>query len=993
MKTSLRNLYILPVLIAGLSLLLALPVAVQAQFTYETLDDPLAASGSGWGTFAFGISGSQIVGSYFDNYDEGIHGFLYNGSIYSPLDNPNSGYGTIATGISGGNIVGWYVDGGNGPHGFLYTNGNYTTLDDPNAAFDGNFYPAPPPGGYGLLLFSSEVDGYGGTIASGIDGGNIVGWYTDANGFIHGFLYNGKTYTTLDDPNGLGTTYASGISGGNIVGWYTDAKGLTHGFLYNGKTYTTLDDPHGVGSTYAQGISGTDIVGWYVDSSGDHGFLYNGTTYTTLDDPNGVGSTFAQGISGNTIVGWYIESRGNQHGFTATLGNPQAGSLQVTIAPAGAITTGAQWQVDGGPTHNGGATVTNLLVGYHTVSFANVIGWITPTNQIVFLIANSTVTAIGTYVVQVPLPLPNGTNGLAYSQQLSVVSGQPPYNWALVSGFLPSGLTLATSGLISGKPTTNGTFNFTVKVTDALSASATQDLTLTVVGPPSVTIQPTNNPFAVTVGNNVCFAVSVTGAGPFSYQWQLNGTNLPNGIITTVAGNGKSGYLGDRGAATNAELSYPSGVAVDDIGSLFIADCYNNVIRKVSTNGIINTVAGNGYGAGTAQGGYSGDGGAATNAELFYPSGVAVDTAGNLFIADSENNVIRKVGTNGIITTVAGNGKGGYLGDGGAATNAELTQPADVAVDATGNLFIADCHNNVIRKVGTNGIITTVAGNGKGGYLGDGGAATNAEFDNPNGVAVDTSGNLFIADWGNSVIRKVGTNGIINTVAGNGYCAGPICGGYSGDGGAATNAELFWPSGVAVEDTGSLFIADSYNNVIRKVGTNGIINTVAGNGDGAGTGYGGYSGDGGAATNAELFYPSGVAVDTTGNLFIADSENDVIRKVVIQGPTLCLNDVGFGNAGAYDVVVSSPYGSVTSSVVNLTVTLPGLLSVPQITADKAHFTFLLSGPAGSNYVLQVSTNLLNWRSVSTSTMPVSGTMTMTNAMGGCNRGFYRVYLQ
>ena len=189
---------------------------------------------------------------------------------------------------------------------------------------------------------------------------------------------------------------------------------------------------------------------------------------------------------------------------------------------------------------------------------------------------------------------------------------------------------------------------------------------------------------------------------------------------------------------------------------------------------------------------------------------------------------------------------------------------------------------------------------------------------------------------------------------------------------------------MAVDATGNLFIADTGNNRIRKVGTNGIITTVAG---------GGNSGDGGAATNAELSSPFSVAVDATGSLFIADYWYYRIRKVVIQGPTLVLNHVGFANAGTYDVVVSNPYGSVTSSVVNLTVMLPVILSAPQITVDKTNFTFLLSGPAGSNYVLQVSTNLLNWNPVSTSTIPVSGTVNLTNAITNYNRRFYRVHLQ
>ena len=350
-------------------------------------------------------------------------------------------------------------------------------------------------------------------------------------------------------------------------------------------------------------------------------------------------------------------------------------------------------------------------------------------------------------------------------------------------------------------------------------------------------VQPTNE--VVLPGSTTAFSVVVSGTGPFTYRWQFNGRDHPYGIITTVAGNGRAFYSGDGGAATNAAWEDPFGVAVDASGNLFIVDSFNNRICKVGTDGIITTLAGNGIP------GYSGDGGGATNAELNYPSGVAVDASGNLFIADTGNYRIREVRTNGIITTVAGNGTRGYSGDGGPATKAELDNPTGVAVDASGNLFIADSGNDRIREVGTNGIITTVAGNGTYGYSGDGGPATNAELWNPDGVAVDASGNLFIADQDNNRIREVGTNGIITTVAGNGT------NGYSGDGGAATSAELSLAHGVAVDASGNLFIADSENSRIREVGTNGIITTVAGNGTQ------GYSGDGGAATSAELSYPNG----------------------------------------------------------------------------------------------------------------------------------------
>ncbi len=333
---------------------------------------------------------------------------------------------------------------------------------------------------------------------------------------------------------------------------------------------------------------------------------------------------------------------------------------------------------------------------------------------------------------------------------------------------------------------------------------------------------------------------------------------LDPGIITTVAGTGWYGYSGDGGAATAARLRQPYGVAVDAAGNLYIADEFNHRIRKVDTGGAISTVAGSGTE------GYSGDGGLATATQLNTPTGVAVDAAGNLYIADQNNQRIRKVDTGGAITTVAGTGGYGYSGDGVAATAAQLYGPYGVAVDAAGNLHIADTLNNRIRKVDTGGVITTVAGSGtKGGT-----AATAAQLRHPRGVAVDAAGNLYIADTLNQRIRKVDTGGAITTVAGTGTS------GYSGDGGAATAAQLYKPSGVAVDAAGNLYIADFRNNRIRKVDTGGAISTVAG------TGESGDGGDGGAATAAQLTWPQGVAVDSTGNLYIADTSNRRIRKVL-----------------------------------------------------------------------------------------------------------------
>jgi streptogramin lyase len=307
--------------------------------------------------------------------------------------------------------------------------------------------------------------------------------------------------------------------------------------------------------------------------------------------------------------------------------------------------------------------------------------------------------------------------------------------------------------------------------------------------------------------------VAVDGAGNLYIGDNSNGVvrkvNAATGVITTVAGTGVEGFSGDGGPATSANMGGAYSVGVDGAGNLYVSDVDNVRIRKVSAaTGVITTVAGNG-----AEG-YSGDGGAATSATLFYPSGVAVDGAGNLYIADAFDDCIREVSAaTGIINTVAGNGTAGYSGDGGAATSAELHAPYGIAVDGAGNLYIADSANSSIRKVSVGtGIISTVAGNGTGGYKGDGGAATSAELWQPSGVAVDGAGNLYIGDTVNYVVRKVNAaTGIITSLVGNGT------GGYSGDGGAPTSAELRFVSGLAVDGAGNLYVADRTNNRIRKV--------------------------------------------------------------------------------------------------------------------------------------------------------------------------------
>jgi len=364
-----------------------------------------------------------------------------------------------------------------------------------------------------------------------------------------------------------------------------------------------------------------------------------------------------------------------------------------------------------------------------------------------------------------------------------------------------------------------------------------------------------------------------------------------------------------------------------------------------------------------------------------------VDANGNLFIVDQGNNRIREVDTNGIITTVAGSGNRIFSGDGGAATNADLNNPCGVAVDTNGNLFISDQFNNRVRKVDTNGIITTVAGGAGGyygGYSGDGGAATNAQLNNPYGVKMDVSGNLFIADLGNGVIRKVNTNGIITTVAGNGRFGPP------NNGGVATNSNLYSPLGVAVDGNDNIFIADQGNNLIEKVDTNGIIKIVVG--VGGGSYWGGYSGDGGPATDAELAHPCDVIVDADKNLFIADQVNNRIREVVASGqyPTLTLTNATPNIAGNYQVVISNAFGSVTSSVVTLTVLPPIISIVPN--ADGSKTINLLTAPNVSSRVW-VATNLtppVVWQLLNAKVSGANGASQFIDSNAKSNRvRFYR----
>ncbi len=459
-----------------------------------------------------------------------------------------------------------------------------------------------------------------------------------------------------------------------------------------------------------------------------------------------------------------------------------------------------------------------------------------------------------------------------------------------------------------------------------------------------------------------------------------------NGVLTTVAGaSGVAGYSGDAGPATNAHLHAPVGLAFDTRGNLYIADSRNNAIRRIAANGFIATVAG------TGDAGFTGDGGLATNARLSTPWGVAVgpsgifvadylnyrirqvasngtistlagtgiysfdgtsvpatsaqlgqamavtaDSSGNFYIADTLGNAVRKVATDGTITTVAGTGQRGYWGDGGQATVAQLNRPRGIARDSSGNLYVSDTDNNRVRKVDTNGVITTIAGTGVAGYSGNGGVATAAQLNAPCGLAIDSSGNIFVADFGNNVIREIlATNSNII------FAAGSFNPGYLGDGAAATSARLNSPSSVAVDSSGAIYIADYYNHVIRKVDSAGIISTVAGKGTA------GYSGDGGPGTSAYLSLPWGVAVGSSGNILIGDTGNNVVRLLNSSG---AISTVAGTNVAGY----SGDGGAAISAQLNA----PGGVAVDSsgnvYVADMNNSLVRLLTPTGSHAVLSVA---------------------------------------
>ena len=366
--------------------------------------------------------------------------------------------------------------------------------------------------------------------------------------------------------------------------------------------------------------------------------------------------------------------------------------------------------------------------------------------------------------------------------------------------------------------------------------------------------------------------------------WPLLAAAIASGqTITNFAGNGLIGYQGDNGPATQAQISNVLGLAADAAGNIYLADSGNHVVRKVDTSGVITTFAGIGAA------GFSGDSGLATAAKLNAPTGVCVGPSGDVYVNDLGNRRVRKIAAStGIITTVAGSGSPTPSGDGGPAISAGMHTPIRCAVDQSGNLYIVDqgADANVVRKVDTNGMISNYAGvYGGTGFSGDNGPATQAAMNNPTAASFDASGNLYVTDQSNQRIRKIDTNGIITTVAGNGIA------GFGGDGSQATSASLTSPGETAIDSAGNLFIADTLNQVIREVTAGGTISTVAGI-----PGAAGNHGDNVPPTSAQFDLPFALTLDPAGNVYVGDTANARVRKIVslASGPPPCTYSLSSG---------------------------------------------------------------------------------------------------
>ena len=819
---------------------------------------------------------------------------------------------------------------------------------------------------------------------------NVITTVAGVEGAANAFAGDGGSATSakLNGPNQIAVDTAGNIyiadTGNNRVRKVTVATGIITTIAGDGSTAFAGDGLAANGSQGAVGLSGVNAVAVDVNGNvfvGDSGHervreVYAATGIINTIAGNGVSSDTGNGgpASAATLSGpryLAFDSRGDLVMTDRTLNNVRY------IAPNGNVYALAGNQTlgytgDGGP---GPSAELNVPNGAVADAWGNVYIMDTGNTAVRVVDAQSgniytlpfTLTGTGASTpLSGPLAFavsPNGTFVIADSTNHVVRSGSLPnlFGSTPVGSASPSATFTLTDGnavdTVSSWGLNHATpADFTFGSVSGCTFGTALALYGTCMAP--VTFSPTapglraSQLLATDPQGNLSY-LALTGVGTAA------AVAVSPGTIAAIAGTHAPGTGGDGGAALSAAITGPAAVALDSANNIYLTGADNTVRMVNATSGTISRIAG------TGTSGYTGDGAAATAATLSNPSGLAVDPTGNVFIADTGNSVVRMVGVEaGVIRSVTPVGL--------------LNGPKGIATDALGNLYIADTNNNVVREViAKTSVIATLAGIGTASYTGDGGAATAAQLDAPAGIAVDASGNVYIADTGNNVIRKVTAAGTISTIAGTGAA------GNSGDGGLATAATLNGPAEIAVDTAGDLYVACIGSHSVRMISAAGLITTVAG------TGTTGYSGNGGLANAAALASPSGVAVDQLGNIYVGDTGNNVVRKVVQTATSLSFAATNPGQTTAPQLVTVTNFGNQALTLTGLTVPA-GFIQKASGGVDCTSTTTLVAGgqcllslafsPTGSgpfNGNVTLTDNALG-RTAATQSIAVSGTGNVTS---------------
>jgi streptogramin lyase len=641
------------------------------------------------------------------------------------------------------------------------------------------------------------------------------------------------------------------ITATGVVTTFAGTGGL--GYVDGAATVAKFRKPVGVavdgqGNVYV-GDNGNNVIR-EINSSG---------TVSTLAGSGTAGSADGTGIAASFFNPWGLSVDASGNIYVADNGNNNIRK----ITPAGVVTTLAGSGVAGNSTGTGtmasfsspySTTVDNLGNVYVADGANNQVKMITPAGVVTNLAGSGTTgttNAIGTAArFNNPHGVAIDTSGNLYVADYgSSLIRKIITQGYIINSVLPTGLAFdGTTGIISGTPTVaSTTTNYTVSAYNSGgSSSATVAITVNSLPPAPVISYPTSLTYTTGIPVEPLSATNTGGPVPATAY----------GLTSTLAGSGMAGSA--NGTGTAASFHNPSGVALDAAGNVYVADETNNVIRKIAPGGITTTFAGSGTG-----GNVNGTG---TAASFKNPLGVAVDAAGNIYVADASNNLIRKITPAGIVTTFAGSGTAGSAN--GTGTFAQFNNPHGITVDPVGNIFVADYTNNLIREISPAGVVTTFAGSGTAGATN--GTGTAASFKNPFGLSADISGNLYVADYGNNLIRKITPAGVVTTLAGSG-----VAGKANGIG---TAASFNNPLGTTVDASGNVYVADAANDLIRIISPAGAVTTLAGTGTAGAIN--------GAGNVASFYSPHGLAVDASGDLYVGDAANNLVRQVQTTGYTI-----------------------------------------------------------------------------------------------------------